>query len=244
MAQIAVLGDIHSNLGALQAVLKVCKRRKITRFICLGDIVGYAAHPAECLELVRSLNCVTVLGNHDACVVAGEPHEAMNPLAAAGIRYSIEHLGADAREWLAGRPMVVKHEPNETIVHASLSEPGEWHYITDGREARGSFAVQTTPLCFFGHTHKPSLFSVASRPQPESLGKLKFRFSPEGRCMVNPGAVGQPRAGDPRAHFLIYDPDALTVELQRVKYDIEAEVRSINAAGLPAVLGQRLRVGV
>jgi diadenosine tetraphosphatase ApaH/serine/threonine PP2A family protein phosphatase len=168
----------------------------------------------------------------------------MNPLAATGIRYSIEHLNADARRWLSERPIVVKHEPNETIVHASLLEPEEWHYVTDAREARFSFPFQTTPLCFFGHTHRTTLFSVGNLPQPESIGDRKFRFSPEGRSMINPGAVGQPRGRDPRAHFLIYDPDTLTAELQRVEYDIEAEVKSINAAGLPAVLGERLRVGM
>ena len=243
MAQIAVLGDIHSNLTALDAVLAECKRRKLTRFICLGDIVGYGAHPAECIEKIRALNCVTVLGNHDESVMQGHPHKDMNPLAAAGVRYSIEHTDEAARAWLRELPWTLE-QGAATIVHSSLYEPKEWHYITDPREARFSLAMQKTPVCFFGHTHRPAMFSVTNLPQPEEIEDSKFRLDAHGRCMINPGAVGQPRGRDPRAHFLVYDPDALTVEFCRVEYDIEAEVKSIKKAGLPDVLGDRLLLGM
>jgi len=243
--QIAVIADIHSNLTALNAVLNECKQRGITRFFCLGDIVGYSAHPQECIEAIRALtHCRTVLGNHDASVVAGEPDENMNPLAAAGIRYSVKHLTPDAREWLRARQLVKKIGTTETIVHASLVDPGAWHYVTERREAKFSFLFQNTPICFFGHTHRPAIYSTGDSPQAERIHEWKFRFDPRGHYMINPGSVGQSRSGDPRAHCVIYDRAEMTVEYLHLDYDIEAEIEAIQSARLPAVLGERLLHGL
>jgi predicted phosphodiesterase len=243
MPKIAVFGDIHSNLTALDAVLEECNRRKIDHFICLGDIVGYGPRPAECVAKIRALKCDTVLGNHDESVAHGDAHEGMNPLAAAGVRYSVEHLSDEARAWLRDLPFILKF-PHAEAVHSSLVEPENWHYITDPQEARFSLKAQTEPVCFFGHTHRPALFSVATLPQPEELGEMMFRCDAAGRCMINPGAVGQPRARDPRAHFLIYDPAEMIAEFCRIEYDIEAEIQCIEQAGLPKVLGERLLLGL
>lgn len=243
MPKIAVFGDIHSNLTALDAVLAECERRQIQQFICLGDIVGYGPRPAECLTKIRALNCETVLGNHDESVAWGHAHEGMNPLAATGVRYSVEHLSEETREWLRELPFILTF-PREEVVHSSLIEPENWHYITDPSEARFSLKVQSKPVCFFGHTHRPALFSVATLPQPENLDEMIFRCPEAGRCMINPGAVGQPRAHDPRAHFLIYDSAEMIAEFCRIEYDIEAEIECIEQAGLPKVLGERLLLGM
>ena len=156
--EIAVLSDIHSNLHALYSVLEECKARKITRFLCLGDIVGYGAYPAECLKLVRSLRCPTVIGNHDFYAGSGKLDDALSEGARIGLEYSKKQLSASARKWLRELPETVKTE-SFTIVHASLEEPLEWHYILDSSEARLSLVMQETPVCFFGHTHVPKLFA-------------------------------------------------------------------------------------
>lgn len=247
--KIAVLSDIHSNLTALRAVLRACERVGIAQFYCLGDIVGYGPHPAECLRLIRQLpDCLTVLGNHDDCVARGRVALGLNAYAAEGVRYSIRQLGKAERAWLRALPLILEPDRATTIVHASLWQPKAWHYILGGQDAKRSFVHQTTPICFFGHTHRSTLFAVAgagaSATPPEQIGRMKFRFHRAGRYMINPGSVGQPRGGDPRAHYVIYDRDELTVELCRVKYDIADEIRDFEKAGLPALLGERLLVGM
>src|SRR5579862_1818286 len=242
MAKTAIISDIHSNLAALQAVLAECKKLKVKKFVCLGDIVGYGAHPAECLDIVRSLDCPTVKGNHDQSVGEGKPHPDMNSLAAAGITYSVHHLSKDNRNWLARLPVQIDWG-QATLVHSSLIGPLEWPYITEAFEAEESMAIQKTPVCFYGHTHRPRMFARRTTVPPEKVGLMKFRLAPKGRCMVNPGSVGQPRGGDWRAHFAVYDPRELSVEFFRVTYDVEAEAKSILRAGLPDLLAERIRIG-
>jgi predicted phosphodiesterase len=241
--EIAILSDVHSNLHALRAVLEECKRRGITAFRCLGDIVGYGAYPAECLKLIRSLDCPAVLGNHDAYVSKGEIDADLNEFAQAGIVYSIAQLTAASRKWLGKRPLVLK-EKAFTIVHASLHEPAAWEYIFKNADARPSMLLQTTPVCFYGHTHVPSLFASAQAHPPEQVGDSKYRFHPTGRALMNPGSVGQPRGGDPQARFAIFNPLKLTVEFVGIEYDTEGAANAIVEAGLPPYLGARLLHGV
>lgn len=243
-AKIAVLSDIHSNLHALEAVIAECKRRKINRFVCLGDIVGYGARPAECLKLIRSLKCPTVIGNHDFYVAHEGTCGDLNEYAQAGVEYSISHLSTAAKKWLGDLPEIIIAD-TVTLVHASLPEPLDWDYIFDGEDARQTMLAQTTPLCFYGHTHVPKLFVQSGAPTPEALGGSKFRLSREGRYLINPGSVGQPRGGgDPRARFAVFHPAEMTVEFVQVEYDVEGAAEAIREAGLPEFLAERLVMGV
>jgi predicted phosphodiesterase len=243
MHEIAVLSDIHSNLTALQAVQRECERRKVKEYYCLGDITGYGPHPAECIAIIRKICSAIVMGNHDEAVAGGGNLE-MNWMAKAGIDYSIRHTTHEEREWLAGLPAICI-PGRATIVHASFFEPRSWHYAQDARDATELFRGLRTPVCFFGHTHVPALLTARDAPQPERLGRrLKFRMSPQGCTIANPGAVGQPRNGDPRAQFLVFNPDEMTIEYVHVRYAIRREIGAIREAGLPPVLGERLLVGM
>lgn len=244
LGKIAVISDIHSNLHALEAVFTECTLRDIQRFFCLGDIVGYAAFPSECLSAIRHLKCPTVLGNHDQYVARGAPAYNLNFMARAGIEYSVNRLKPAAREWLASLPAVLTEE-RTTLVHASLDEPLAWNYILCAADAEYSFPRQRTPVCFYGHTHIPKLYTEEGKQQPEPLERNRFRLDPEGRYHINPGSVGQPRGGgDPRAQFLVFDPADLTVEFVRVEYNIDAAAQAIREAGLPAMLANRLYEGL
>ncbi len=241
-AEIAVLSDIHSNLQALQAVMAECRRRKINRFFCLGDIVGYGANPMECLKLIRSLKCPTVIGNHDYYVATGEVDYDVSTLARIGLQHSNEELPKSAKKWLSELPEVVITE-GVTLVHASLAEPKEWHYILDFDEAIACMAELTTPICFFGHTHLQKIYVKDGLPRPKAIAENKYQFDRDGFCLVNPGSVGQPRGEDPRAHFGILHPDNLTVEFVKIEYDTKGAAAAIMEAGLPTFLAERLLIG-
>jgi diadenosine tetraphosphatase ApaH/serine/threonine PP2A family protein phosphatase len=241
-SEIAILSDIHSNLHALQAVLAECARRKITRFFCLGDIVGYAAFPGECVKQIRALRCPTVIGNHDYYAAGGDDHNGLSEGARLGIEYSKKKLTAAARKWLRALPEVIDGE-SCTLVHSSLDEPLEWNYIFDPDEARPSLVRQEKPVCFYGHTHVPKLFSGGA-PSPVPLAPGKFQLQREGYALINCGSVGQPRNENPLAQFGIFNPAEFTVELASVEYDMEGAAKAILEAGLPEYLAERLLVGM
>lgn len=240
--EIAIISDIHSNLQALEAVVAECRRRKIDRYFCLGDIVGYGANPVECLKLVRSLHCTTVLGNHDFYVATGTIDGDITPLARRGIEHSSEQLSKSAKKWLNSLPLVLTPD-GVTLVHSSLFEPLSWHYLLEAMDAMPSIGLQTTPVCFFGHTHVTKIYVMPDAPKPKSVEEAKFAFPREGRCLVNPGSVGQPRGADPRAHFAVYHPTNLTIEFLKVPYNTAAAAQAILDVGLPAFLAERLLQG-
>lgn len=244
--RVAIISDIHSNLHALEAVLADCHSRGVERFCCLGDIVGYAAQPAECLERVRSLGGPVVIGNHDFYVARGRVDDDISDVARAGVLYSQARLNGEQKKWLAARPQVHEEECF-TLVHASLDRPSKWDYIFDTGDAGATLRMQKTPVCFFGHTHMPSLFigRRGSASNTRSAAEGIFKFRADGRCLVNPGSVGQPRGNaDPAAQYAILDQDACSVEFVRVKYDTCAAAKLIIEAGLPPYLADRLMVGV
>ena len=187
-----------------------------------------------------------VIGNHDFYVAHDRVDDDISDMAMAGIRYSRGCLSAGQKHWLASLPAVHREEAF-TLVHASLDDPLTWEYIFGTGDARATLSLQQTPVCFFGHTHLPSLF-VARRGTGGNhhlAAEGTFKIGRTGRCLVNPGSVGQPRGnGDPRAQYAIFDPDAFAVEFIRVDYDLVGAARRIIEAGLPPYLADRLMDGV
>jgi predicted phosphodiesterase len=240
---LAILSDIHSNVHALDAVLAECRRRGVTDYCCLGDVVGYGAYPAECVQRIRDLACPVVQGNHDAYVASGRLDSDVSPLAKAGVEYSISKLSKADREWLGALPYVYRWKENVTLVHSSLNEPEEWHYVRICRMAEDSFEYQKTPLCFFGHTHVSQIFRRHGSSRPEPSEQNSVTLVNGDLYLVNPGSVGQPRNGMSHAQFAVYDPEKKKVELAHTAYDVEAAARGIREAGLPVLLGERLREG-
>jgi diadenosine tetraphosphatase ApaH/serine/threonine PP2A family protein phosphatase len=238
--RIAIFGDIHSNLEALQSVLADARTQGCTHHICLGDLVGYSADPAACIELVRSLDCPVVMGNHDEQAAASGSLAGFTELAAAAMHWTRGQLGETDKEWL--RTLRLQRVIRDfTVVHATLDTPQTWGYIVTPGDAAASFTYQHTPVCFCGHTHEPFVFSTGIVVKKQRYEKMALDHGRQ--YLVNAGSVGQPRDNDWRAAYVIFDPDSLEVELRRVPYDIETTQRKILAAGLPAELAERLALG-
>jgi len=242
--KIAVISDIHSNLAALRAVIDDAARTGATAFWCLGDIVGYGPDPHECLALVRERATLCLRGNHDLGAIGVVPLEEFNPYAAAANAWTGRVLLDEERAFLRGLPSMLTWE-DVTLAHASPREP-VWEYVLSATVAMASFDHFQTRLCFVGHSHVPFIC-----PEPASMRGCAFLQFPEQepvdlgerRLILNPGSVGQPRDGDPRASYLLYDRDADAARLRRVAYDIAETQRRMGEAGLPRNLADRLAHG-
>ena len=236
----AVIADIHSNLEAFEVVLADTREQKCTHYCCVGDVVGYGANPKECLQIVRSLNMPTVKGNHDEYCSSEDSLEGFNPHAAEAVNWTRQQLTAEERAWLRDLKYV-RLVGSFSMVHATLDGPQRWGYVFDKLMAAASFTYQNTSVCFFGHTHVPVAFIRDSVVRGGTYSK--FKVEPGKKYFVNVGAVGQPRDGNPKAGYVVYDLDEGTIELRRLDYDIPTAQKKILAAGLPPRLADRLAVG-
>ena len=238
----AILGDIHANIDALNVVLDDCRAQGVTDFLCTGDVVGYNACPHECLDVVRGLGCPIVMGNHDYYVSSQQNLDDFNPHAAAVIEWTRRQLTEDELGFLNGLPFVTT-KMGITLVHSTMDNPEGFGYVFDHLQAEAHFAHQVTPICFHGHTHCPMIYE-------KQIGAV-YRIDaqdftiPIGRkYFINVGSVGQPRDGDPRAAYVLYDPKARTVRFRRLEYDVAAAQARVRLAGLPPRLAERLAVGL
>ncbi|MEJ6581006.1 MAG: metallophosphoesterase family protein [Akkermansiaceae bacterium] len=238
--RIALFGDIHANLEALEAVLKDASEQCCSDHVCMGDIVGYNADPYACLEIVRSKNWPVVKGNHDEDASGDHSLDTMNPVAAAALEWTRQQLSEDQRAWLRNIRMVRQVE-NFTVVHSTLDQPQSWNYVTNKFDAMSNFSYQFTKLCFHGHTHVPRIFIRDSRVAEVEGDSIVIE--PGMKYFINTGSVGQPRDGDWRACYAIYDIPTATVSFRRVEYDLATTQQKIRAAGLPEVLAERLAEG-
>lgn len=238
-----IISDIHANLPALEAVLSHAQDQGYDAVLCLGDVVGYGPYPNECTEWVRENAQVCLAGNHDWAVIGKMDVEDFNPTAAQATLWTRRELKPENRAYLEERPSVIVEE-GYTLTHGSLRDP-VWEYITDIWIAQQSFELLTTPLLFHGHTHIPVVFREREGGLPEILlPRGEGTFVLDGsRFLINPGSVGQPRDGDPRASYLIYDDAKLAWEYFRVDYPIPQTQEAIRQAGLPESLAQRLSFG-
>ena len=238
---LAVLGDIHANLDALEAVLADCREQGVTDYLCTGDVVGYNARPHECLDIVRGLGCPVVMGNHDHYVSSRQNLDDFNPHAAAVIEWTRKQLSPDETAFLRDLPFV-STRMGITLVHATMDDPESFGYVFDHLQAEAHFSHQVTPLCFHGHTHCPMIYE-------KQIGAVyridaqDFRLPAGRKYFVNVGSVGQPRDGDPRAAYVIYDPAVRSIRFRRIEYDVAAAQAKVREAGLPERLAERLAVG-
>lgn len=236
----AILGDIHSNLEALQTVLADAKEQGVTHYCCVGDVVGYNANPVECLDIVREISTQTVRGNHDHYCSHQESLDGFHPLAADVMDWTRKQLSPDRVEYLRGLRMVAPVE-TFTIVHSTLDTPEMWGYVFDKLEAEANFNYQATTICFFGHTHVPLAFEKADGIRCGLYSKIRVTLGK--KYFINVGSVGQPRDGDPRAAYVIYDMVDNLIELRRLPYDFTVTQQKILDAGLPSRVAARLAVG-
>ena len=237
----AIISDIHGNLEALNTVLEDAGARGCEKYVCGGDVVGYNANPQECMNILRGLDIPCVMGNHDEYIGKNCDLSAFNPVAAAAVEWTREQLSEEDRKWLCDLryKRLVDHFQ---VVHATMDSPEEWGYVQDVNDAAHSFTYQSTNVCFHGHTHVPMVF-VDDGIEIEHGRFDHLKLKPGSRYFINVGSVGQPRDGDPRASYCIYDSATESVELIRLQYDIEVTQQKIREAGLPERLAERLDFG-
>ena len=236
----AIFSDLHANLEATQAILADAQAKECTQYVCLGDLVGYNANPHECLEIVRQMDCPVVKGNHDEQACLTESSRDFNELAEQAINWTRAHLTVEDKQWLAELRMT-RQVRDFTIVHATLDTPDEWGYVFNNLDALASFTYQHTTVCFFGHTHVAGAFVRDGGVKRLKVERLTIE--PGKKYFINTGSVGQPRDGDPRAAYCIYDIEREMVEQRRVKYDLHTAQKKIIQAGLPRLLAERLELG-
>jgi diadenosine tetraphosphatase ApaH/serine/threonine PP2A family protein phosphatase len=237
----AVLGDIHANWEALSAVLEDAAAQGVGAYLCVGDLVGYNADPARCIETVRAIGCVAVRGNHDHFAFHPLGPRDMTELAAGALAWTRRQLSEEQARFLGNLPFQ-QTVGDFSLVHSTLDRSVEWQYVMDAPDAAACLASQRTPLCFHGHTHIPVVFHQRRGIARKRL--RSFQIARGTRYLVNVGSVGQPRDGDPRAAYAIYDTDARTLLARRVVYDVATAQRKVAAAGLPEFLALRLQFGV
>jgi predicted phosphodiesterase len=239
--RIAVLSDIHGNLPALEAVLEALK--PYDAVWQLGDIVGYGPQPDEVVARLAKENATGVRGNHDAAALGDLETDSFNDDARYAVEWTAKTIAPDTRDWLAKLPERNENEPF-TLVHGSPRDP-TWEYVFTASIARGNLSSFSTRHCLVGHTHIPVVYRDKNGRmegiQVEDGDMLELGTQ---RVLLNPGSVGQPRDGDPRASAMVYDTEAATLEWRRVEYPVEQVQKLMAARQLPPRLARRLAYGL
>lgn len=239
----AVLSDIHGNLEALRAVLADALPLA-DGVLCLGDIVGYGADPAACIEIIAEGARAITAGNHEHGVAGLLDLDWFNRYARVAAEWTRERLDDHQRAWLAALPLAAE-VGDATLVHASPANPDEWEYLISAADGFAAFPSFATRLCFVGHSHVPGVWSLGSSGPEHLRGPAAATVDLERgrRYIVNVGSVGQPRDRDPRAAYALWDQEQGRIVVRRVTYDLAAAREKIVAAGLPQFLADRLASG-
>jgi len=241
-----ILTDIHANLEGLTTCLIDARERGYDETLVLGDIVGYGPDPNAVIDVIRGLKPKAIVrGNHDKVALGMNQAEGFHAAARAAAHWMLESLTQQNREWLVALPMGPTIIDGEIeICHGAPFD--EDAYIFDELDARHAFEAATAPVCFYGHTH----FAVVFRMVKDLLeivsppdGETALTIEPESRYLVNPGSVGQPRDGDPRAAYAIYDTETKRLDLIRLPYPLEITQDKMLKVGLPDPLARRLALG-
>ena len=247
--RLAILSDIHSNLPALEAVLDDVRDAGVDEAWCLGDVVGYGAQPNECADLVRERCAVCLVGNHDLAALDELDISTFSPAASAAVKWTRENMTGSTAEFLAGLEPAIE-DREVALYHASPRDP-VWEYVLWPDQAAECIRVQAQRVSFIGHSHVALFFALADPgPRGEPVDARGAQAGAgtsleigRGRWLINPGSVGQPRDGDPRAAWLELDTSAWHASFHRVEYDIDRAADAIIATDLPEHLARRLYVG-
>jgi diadenosine tetraphosphatase ApaH/serine/threonine PP2A family protein phosphatase len=239
--KVAVITDIHANLPALEAVLAEIEAGEAEEVWCLGDVVGYGAQPDGCARLVSERCALSLVGNHDLAVTGEIYTDVFSASAAEAVEWTQANSAEETIEFLRGLSPVETGRP-VGLYHASPRDP-VWEYVLSLEQARECIDQQAGRISLIGHSHVALFFSNGSESSGGQAERgLELDLS-EGRWLLNPGSVGQPRDGDPRAAWLELDTDPWRASYRRVEYDIDSAAMAIRDAGLPSLLAERLYVG-
>ncbi len=234
--------DVHANLEALKACIIDFRSEKIDKLFFLGDAVGYGPNPDECVRLIKDIAEIKLMGNHDYAALGLMDTDFFNQYAAESMGWTKNSISKKTIEVMSN--FEISYELGDMLlVHASPKEPERWHYILDMEDAKENFEFFKQKICIVGHTHRPYIVSVDENQAADLSKETVEPIKPERRYLINIGSVGQPRDGDPRSCYLIYDNKLNTVTLKRVAYDIKSTQQSMAKIGLPEYLIDRLAVG-
>jgi diadenosine tetraphosphatase ApaH/serine/threonine PP2A family protein phosphatase len=244
MVRYLILSDIHANIDALDAVLDAA-RNQWDEVLILGDLVGYGAEPNAVVDRVLALEpAVAIRGNHDKAACGLDDGENFNQIARFAAAWTQQQLTPANRHYLRELPQgPVDIDPLVEICHGAPFD--EDHYIFDAIDAQRALEAASRPVCLFGHTHLPVIFALQGQQLTADLPDDELQsvtFDRNASYLINAGSVGQPRDGDPRAAFALYDSDG-TIMFRRVEYNVAEAQRRISAAGLPQSLANRLAIG-
>ncbi len=254
---ILIISDLHANLAALQAVVAdfITQAGQPSAIWCMGDIVDYGAEPNEVIAMLKEYPTICVAGNHELAVLGQEELALFNPDARKSVIWTQQHLNADSLDYLRGLPRTITLATDNadfTLAHGSPRDP-VWEYVLESEEAADNFLVMETTHGLIGHSHLPIYFKMiqldnkhagVGRALGEHDDVLKIGdYHTRERLLVNPGGLGQPRNGDPRSSYIIYDVENATMRYRRVAYDIKATQAKIHAAKLPERFAKRLERG-
>jgi predicted phosphodiesterase len=243
-----ILSDIHSNQEAFETCMQRAKQAGFDSVLCCGDIVGYGPSPVEAIEGIQALKAVTIRGNHDRVAAGIDEATQFNPHARKAVHWTRSVLTDAHREYLANLPVGPLEVTAETqLVHGALTDEDD--YIFTEADADENFLLASKPITIFGHSHFPVVFSMDAMGNSSLAMTYEFDEFVAVKCesgkklLVNPGSVGQPRDGDPRASFAIWDADRGRIEFYRVEYDLKLTQEKMRAADLPTYLIDRLALG-
>lgn len=240
-----ILGDIHGNLSALDAVMAALRKDRADVIVSVGDVVGYGAAPKECISRLREIGALVVLGNHDAAAIGRLDMIYFNQYAKEAVLWTQRQLSDEERGWLGALPLT-RHLEHCSVAHGTLHRPELFDYIQTTEDADPSLDIMPLPVCFVGHSHVPvTLLRLRDDPTRTAFTPdAQIDLSEVQRALVNVGSVGQPRDEDPRTAYALFDTELNRVEIRRLEYDIDREAQRIRAAGLPRMLADRLYLGV
>jgi len=243
-----ILSDIHSNLEAFQSCVQRAKQAGYGAVLCCGDIVGYGPNPVEAIDGIRSLNPTIIRGNHDRVAAGLDEPTQFNPHARKSAYWTRSVLPESHRNYLANLPVgPLEITPEVQLVHGAVSHEDD--YIFTEADASENFLLTNKRLTFFGHSHFPVVFETDRSGNAVPAMSYEFDEFTAVKCesgkklLVNPGSVGQPRDGDPRASFVIWDDDRGRIEFYRVEYDLATTQQKMRSAELPGYLIDRLGYG-
>ncbi|PIQ86189.1 MAG: hypothetical protein COV74_05805 [Candidatus Omnitrophica bacterium CG11_big_fil_rev_8_21_14_0_20_45_26] len=235
----AIISDIHSNLEALETVLTDIDRRRVEKIISPGDIIGYGANPSLCLALASERCQVIVKGNHEEAILSAKERSKFNTWAREAILWTMDHLDQKEKDVIESWPYITTdQEADLTLVHGSPDHIRQFRYLFESGDIDNAFSAFQTGVCFVGHTHVPMLFTESGREKQLKAGS--YPLDAKERYIINPGSVGQPRDGDRRASYALFDTEKRVLEIVRLDYDNQTAARKIKTAGLPEYLGNRL----
>jgi len=238
----AIISDIHSNLEALNTALDALSNEKIEKYYCAGDIVGYGADPILCIEKIKKMNMESLMGNHEAGCTGFTGLSYFNDDAKSAIIWTREKISGSDIEYFGSFKFVIEND-DFTITHGTLDNPESFNYMIDSYHAMKSFQLMKTRILFVGHSHIPGIFEYKNGKLGYFL-KEKIILSNETKYIINIGSVGQPRDGDNRASYAVYNSEKKEIYIKRVKYNIKKAQEKILKENLPSFLASRLSAGI